>query len=76
MATTHSNVLLLRPKEVANVLNISVAELREWRENSIGPRFTRLGRKILYWRIDVAEVMVKGPHAVPHPARPMGRTKP
>ena len=60
MATTQSNVLFLRPREVARALRLSLAQLNRWRMEGAGPRFVQLGRSVVYWRVDVAVFEIRG----------------
>jgi predicted DNA-binding transcriptional regulator AlpA len=40
--------LLLNPKEVAKLLNVSVSWLAKSRLNGTGPRFVKIGRAVRY----------------------------
>ena len=51
--------LLLTPREVAELLNCDVTELRRWRAQNIGPEFYTLGRGLTrYARASVIEEAV------------------
>jgi excisionase family DNA binding protein len=40
----------LTPKEAAPLINVSLRTLELWRSNHYGPRYIKVGRKILYSR--------------------------
>jgi predicted DNA-binding transcriptional regulator AlpA len=46
--STRSNNELLRESEVADLLSVSVWTLRYWRRHDRGPRWARLGGRIVY----------------------------
>jgi hypothetical protein len=43
------------PPEVAEYLHTSVAQLAQFRYRGIGPRFVKVGRRVLYRWSDVAD---------------------
>lgn len=43
----------LLPNELAHVWGMSVNTLRKWRWEGKGPRFVKLGRKVVYRRADI-----------------------
>jgi hypothetical protein len=46
----------LNEQEIARISSISVRTLQGWRAKGHGPRFVRAHRKVLYPRLDVAQV--------------------
>lgn len=49
----HETDKLMTPAEVAEMLNMPVATLREWRAKRTGPRGYRIGRHVRYRREEV-----------------------
>jgi len=47
------NATALNEKQVARLLNISVALLRKWRRGKDGPRWLKLGRVVRYLATDI-----------------------
>ncbi len=45
-----SEVVTLTESEVARRLNVSVSGLRKWRREKQGPRFVRIGRRLIRYR--------------------------
>lgn len=41
------------PDELASYWGVSINTLRKWRWEGKGPRFVKLGRKVVYRRLDV-----------------------
>lgn len=48
---------LITEKEVSSVIGISQGLLKTWRNKKVGPRYYKLGRRVLYDRIDVLDWM-------------------
>lgn len=46
---------LLNPQQVAALLGVPVATLRQWRTHGIGPRGFRVGRHLRYRAADVEQ---------------------
>lgn len=51
---------LMDEKAVAELLNISLQTLRNWRWKREGPRFTKLGRLVRYRRADIEAFIEAG----------------
>lgn len=43
----------LTPKETAERLRMTVGTLSNWRVQGVGPRFIKLGRKVLYPVVEI-----------------------
>ena len=43
----------LTPKEAAERLRMTVGTLSNWRVQGVGPRFIKLGRKVLYPMVEI-----------------------
>lgn len=57
--------LLLTPREVAELLNRDIAELRRWRTQNTGPEFHTLGRGLIrYPRASVIPDATSGTSAI------------
>ena len=46
---------LLTPAETAKVLRISVRTLERYRNEGVGPRYVKVGRRVLYRENDIAD---------------------
>lgn len=51
------NNLILTNKEAANFLSIKPATLAKWRSEHRGPRYSKLGRRIVYKVQDLEEYL-------------------
>jgi hypothetical protein len=51
----------LGEQEAARTLGVSVALLRFWRWKKIGPRFRKIGRRVVYVRSDLFSFLQKMP---------------
>ena len=47
------NGRLLTENDVADLLNLSVRTLQQWRVSGVGPRFIKIGRAVRYRRPDI-----------------------
>ena len=45
----------LAPKQACEMLGVSIRTLEYWRQTGYGPRFAKVGRKILYSRSAIEE---------------------
>ena len=50
---------LLTEKEAAAVLRLSDATLRSWRKRAIGPRYYKVGRDAVRYRLDDLETFIR-----------------
>ena len=48
----------LTPTDLANKWDISVGNLANWRAKGFGPRFFKVGRKVLYRDVEVSKFEV------------------
>lgn len=44
---------LLTSREVAALLRVAESTVRYWRQTAYGPKYAKVGRKVLYARADV-----------------------
>jgi predicted DNA-binding transcriptional regulator AlpA len=44
---------LLSPREVGELLGVSTATLRSWRERNDGPAFLKVGKLVKYEKVDL-----------------------
>ena len=51
---------LLKEKEVAQLLNIGIDALRQWRFKGNGPRFLKLGASVRYEPKEIADFLLMG----------------
>ncbi len=52
---------LIDEKEVADILQVSVGTLRNWRWKRNGPKWQRIGKRLVrYTRQDVSDFIVEG----------------
>ena len=49
----------LTPKELADKWGVATGTLANWRSKRVGPKFFRVGRKVLYREIDITSFEVK-----------------
>jgi hypothetical protein len=64
---------LLAEREVASLLKVNRATLRRWRGRNAGPRYLRLGPKLIrYRRDDLALFLDSGPASSRQNARSQG----
>lgn len=45
--------LLMRIEEVAVLLDVPIATLRDWRQRGVGPTSARIGRRVMYRRPEI-----------------------
>jgi excisionase family DNA binding protein len=45
-------LILLTVEQTAKMLNVSVKTLEKWRAEGIGPRFIKVGRRVMYTLTD------------------------
>lgn len=71
---------VMRSKEVAAVLGVSMSTLAKWRGKGNGPRYVKIGSQVRYRAVDVGEyIAIRGPGRgrlarLPHPHDGEGRT--
>jgi hypothetical protein len=51
--------LLLTPKEAADLLDLDVAQLRQWRRDNVGPTFHDLGRGLIRYARESVETFAR-----------------
>lgn len=62
------NLVFLDDKELAQLLNISVASVRRWRLHGRGPKATKIGASIRYKLADIEEFINQCPTVGGHGA--------
>jgi predicted DNA-binding transcriptional regulator AlpA len=56
---------LLHIEEVAHRLRTPVSTLRDWRRRGIGPKSTRIGRRLVYRETEVTDWLLRQFEATP-----------
>lgn len=60
----------LEPKAAATFLNVSVRCLEEWRRRGSGPRWTKVGRRVIYRFADLDAYLARGDQRTPDTSGP------
>lgn len=53
--------LFLTAKQAANLTGFTVEGLRKWRREKRGPRYYKVGRRVLYDKADLVEFITRHP---------------
>lgn len=58
-APVYSNEQLLKPDAASRVLCVATKTLAQWRVSGNGPRFSKIGRSVVYKHADLMELVAK-----------------
>jgi Helix-turn-helix domain len=55
----------LEPKAAAAYLHVSVRCLEDWRKRGVGPKWRKVGKRVLYWISDLDAFLDEGAQTPP-----------